>query len=365
MVGAGERRSGRIRCGLRDRQLARNRLARRGWSRGRGSTPTSRRRSSGTTPTATARNAGYGDFDVTLEVWDVAGNYSVTHGVLHHIWPTPMPRPTSRRSSLADPTKAAAFWNPFRPKQRDPSIPLFLPFWSLVLPMGGIGRVAGGKQHRDRARQALERTARDPAAPSRATGIRRKPIFHKGMKMTEKPAGGNPQIRTAKSNLIAFLLSLAGPGHSGLNAVDFDYTGPATAASREHSCSRTCCHYSCSHGSVMAGQVLWMLLYLADLRDASCQQVVWRFFTIAHVSGYILGVACWIGSVSCCESGWMPVRDPELAHASTTYDPPAISRRRFIRLRLRRMHGVWCRGAGNGHHITADEPIPGYSNHGR
>lgn len=86
-------------------------------------------------------NAGYGDCQVTLEVWDVAGNYSVTHGVIHHIWPTPIPQPTAVEAAAAEPTKKAQAKKAGTIEQREESasLPRGLPFWSFVLPLGGLG----------------------------------------------------------------------------------------------------------------------------------------------------------------------------------------------------------------------------------
>jgi hypothetical protein len=89
----------------------------------------------------TGGNAGYGDFDVALEVWDVAGNHAVTHGTIHHIWPTPMPQPTTLGMigvTAAEKEKGKKTGTVGQ-KEEAASLPRALPFWSLVLPLGALG----------------------------------------------------------------------------------------------------------------------------------------------------------------------------------------------------------------------------------
>ena len=84
--------------------------------------------------------AGYGDYDVMLEVWDRAGNYSVTYGVIHLLAPPPHPEPTEALPVVVAPTAmpTAAPVIEVKPIPQ-PELPKALPFWSLVLPLGALG----------------------------------------------------------------------------------------------------------------------------------------------------------------------------------------------------------------------------------
>ncbi len=83
--------------------------------------------------------AGYGDYDVMLEVWDRAGNYSVTHGVIHLVAPTPEPKPSEVEPVIFAPTQAPAKAPDVKGIVPQPELPKALPFWSLVLPLGALG----------------------------------------------------------------------------------------------------------------------------------------------------------------------------------------------------------------------------------
>ena len=120
-------------------------------------------RSIGTGWTATASQAGYGDYDVMLEVWDRAGNYSVTYGVIHLLAPPPQPEPTEALPVVAAPTAMPTAAPVIEEVIPEPVLPKALPFWSLILPLGALGVWLAGSNIAHRARQALERTARDPA----------------------------------------------------------------------------------------------------------------------------------------------------------------------------------------------------------
>ncbi|MGB7537644.1 MAG: Ig-like domain-containing protein [Anaerolineales bacterium] len=83
--------------------------------------------------------AGYGDYDVMLEVWDRAGNYSVRYGVIHLLPPPPEPQPTEALPVIVAPTQAPTKAPDViidSPKQE---LPTALPFWSLILPIGAVG----------------------------------------------------------------------------------------------------------------------------------------------------------------------------------------------------------------------------------
>jgi hypothetical protein len=84
--------------------------------------------------------AAYGDYDVMLEAWDRAGNYSVTYGVIHLLAPTPPPAPTAAlpvvAAPTAMPTAAPVIGEKIVPQ---PELPKALPFWSLILPLGALG----------------------------------------------------------------------------------------------------------------------------------------------------------------------------------------------------------------------------------
>jgi hypothetical protein len=86
--------------------------------------------------------APYGDYDVTIEAWDRAGNYSVTHGVIHYHPPTIRPTPTPAKAAVVvppAPAQPAAPQPVVEPPAPEPALPPMLPLWSLVLPMGGLG----------------------------------------------------------------------------------------------------------------------------------------------------------------------------------------------------------------------------------
>jgi hypothetical protein len=84
--------------------------------------------------------AGYGDYDATLEVWDRAGNYSVTYGVIHLRPPEAVPQPAQAEAVAVEPTQAPTeipeTTIPVTPKVE---LPLGIPFWTLALPLAGMG----------------------------------------------------------------------------------------------------------------------------------------------------------------------------------------------------------------------------------
>jgi hypothetical protein len=98
-------------------------------------------------------NAGYGDFDVLVEVWDAAGNYDSTHGTIHNLAPTKISRPTSpaaiiqksttMKQSAGQPAvggdKPAAMEEGAPLETGNIALPRTIPFWPLVLPIVGMG----------------------------------------------------------------------------------------------------------------------------------------------------------------------------------------------------------------------------------
>jgi len=86
--------------------------------------------------------AGYGDFDVLVEVWDMAGNSDSTHGTVHNPWPTAIPKPTSAVAIIVKPTAGADIDDMERRATVDtglPVLPKTIPFWPLALPLVGMG----------------------------------------------------------------------------------------------------------------------------------------------------------------------------------------------------------------------------------
>jgi hypothetical protein len=87
--------------------------------------------------------AGYGDFDVLVEVWDMAGNSDSTHGTVHNPWPTAIPKPTSAVAMVVQPAVGGA--KPAAMEEGSPletgniALPRTIPFWPLVLPIVGMG----------------------------------------------------------------------------------------------------------------------------------------------------------------------------------------------------------------------------------
>ncbi len=83
---------------------------------------------------------GYGDYEVTLEVWDKAGNYNVTHGIIHRVAPpTAVPQPTQVVVVPVAPTQAPTIVPEVEPITPKVELPRGLPFWSIVLPLGALG----------------------------------------------------------------------------------------------------------------------------------------------------------------------------------------------------------------------------------
>ncbi|MBN1438456.1 MAG: hypothetical protein JW929_03520 [Anaerolineales bacterium] len=81
-----------------------------------------------------------GDYEVTLEVWDRAGNSSVTGGVIHRPAPAAEVAPTQVAAVPAEPAQIPN--NPPVVKTEPPrtvELPKGLPFWSLVLPLAALG----------------------------------------------------------------------------------------------------------------------------------------------------------------------------------------------------------------------------------
>ncbi|MBN1438457.1 MAG: hypothetical protein JW929_03525 [Anaerolineales bacterium] len=84
--------------------------------------------------------AGYGFFQVALEVWDRAGNYSVTNGVVRRLKPEETALPTPAVLAYAAPEKAS----PGREQGsaegvKAASAARLLPFWSFILPLAALG----------------------------------------------------------------------------------------------------------------------------------------------------------------------------------------------------------------------------------
>ena len=101
--------------------------------------------------------APYGDYDVMLEAWDLAGNYNVTYGIIHLLPPPPETQPTEVPQviveSMQAPTKAP---DPI-PVEPMPELPQGLPLWALVLPIGALGVwLAGSNVALARERRFLE-----------------------------------------------------------------------------------------------------------------------------------------------------------------------------------------------------------------
>ncbi len=109
--------------------------------------------------------AGYGDYDVMLEVWDRAKNYNVTYGVIHLLAPPPPePEPTEVKAIVAAPTAMPTA----APVIEEKVIPAAgtaegAPVLVAHIAARSARGMAGRKQHRHRARPALERTARNRA----------------------------------------------------------------------------------------------------------------------------------------------------------------------------------------------------------
>jgi hypothetical protein len=84
---------------------------------------------------------GYGDYEVRLEVWDRAGNYNETHGVIHRLAPpTPVVVQTEAAPIPAAPTAAPTAAPEVIVEQRPVAAqPLGIPFWATVLPLGALG----------------------------------------------------------------------------------------------------------------------------------------------------------------------------------------------------------------------------------
>jgi hypothetical protein len=83
----------------------------------------------------------YGDYQVTLEAWDRAGNYSAASGVIHRLAPPTVVAPTKVPAVPAAPTAAPTKAPEIIAEPATPAVqpPLGLPFWSMILPLGGLG----------------------------------------------------------------------------------------------------------------------------------------------------------------------------------------------------------------------------------
>jgi hypothetical protein len=89
-------------------------------------------------------NAGYGDYDVLVEVWDMAGNYASTRGVMHNPAPTELPQPTEPVAFTLKPGSSGKLTGrgPVTSDEAEPGasmISRLIPFWGMVLPLIGIG----------------------------------------------------------------------------------------------------------------------------------------------------------------------------------------------------------------------------------
>jgi hypothetical protein len=158
-------------------------------------------------------------------------------------------------------------------------------------------------------------------------------------------------LQPRKSSTVTFLLSLV-VLIFGLNAVDFDYTGPA-----RHGAGTTCTRHTCMYyADLYVGPDHYGCHYSVPADSGGgCPGIVTAYFNPTDC-GWPPGVSCSLGCSYSGPAGCSGVSDG-ICTCSTYYDPPATMTA-YTDCSLPGSHG-WCRATAT-LNITADEPMPGY-----